>query len=718
MTEPKIPLEVIFSRALQIADATERGQFIEQACDGNAELQQRVIALLKAAQEAGSFLEFTSRTVQLPTEFEFPFLKLPRVDGDLGSLGPYRILNRVGRGGMGIVFRAFDPKLQRVVAVKVLAPEIAVDPMARKRFEREARSAAAVSHPNCVVIYSVDEAHNPPYLVMEYIQGKTLADKITATGALPLKETLRIGSQIAEGLAAAHKQGLVHRDIKPANVLLENGVERAKVTDFGLAKTIDDVPMTRTGEFSGTPQYMSPEQASGGMFDHRTDLFSLGAILYTMCTGSAPFRASNPLAVLKRICEDNPRPIQAINRETPDWLCAVIDRLLAKSPANRFQSAAEVAEILQTRLAELHGVSIAHPAPALKLLSAWNQQPWRWPILALGLMAAVAAMVWMAPKQSPRGAVLARVTKNESTPSKHGEATEEPHQKGLDIPHPDGATKSMTAEVSQSAEIDTSHPFNGTSAGDSRELTAQQIAYRWCPPGHFTMGSPRSEMDHGLDENLVDVTLTRGFWMQETEVTQGQWKSVMETTPWKVNVDVMDGPDYPASFVSQFGYESAAEYCVKLTDRELAAGRLPVGWKFRLPTEAEWEYACRAGTESAWSFGNDKSLLSEWAWWGANDDAGNARRERWAHPVGLLKANDWGLKDMHGNLWEWCADFHLDTLPGGVDPLVKRGRGERSFRGGSWLDAPTQCRSACRGWCPPNNRNFSLGFRTVASMSH
>ncbi len=150
--------------------------------------------------------------------------------------------------------------------------------------------------------------------------------------------------QTAAGLAAAHAQGLVHRDIKPANILLENGVERVKITDFGLARAADDASLTQTGVVAGTPQYMSPEQAEGKPLDHRTDLFSLGSVLYAMCTGRPPFRASGTMAVLKRVCEDTPPPIREINPEIPEWLVAIIDKLHAKEPADRFQSAAEVAD--------------------------------------------------------------------------------------------------------------------------------------------------------------------------------------------------------------------------------------------------------------------------------------------------------------------------------------------------------------------------------------
>ena len=162
---------------------------------------------------------------------------------------------------------------------------------------------------------------------------------------------MRIGSQIADGLAAAHKQGLVHRDIKPANILLENGIERVKITDFGLARSVDDAHITRTGEVSGTPQYMSPEQALGQHVDHRSDLFSLGCVLYAMCAGRPPFRGDNVAVVVRRICDDTPRPISEINPEIPGWLILTIERLLAKDPAQRFQSAAEVADVLSGQLA-------------------------------------------------------------------------------------------------------------------------------------------------------------------------------------------------------------------------------------------------------------------------------------------------------------------------------------------------------------------------------
>jgi serine/threonine protein kinase len=186
-----------------------------------------------------------------------------------------------------------------VVAIKALAPQLAATSPARKRFLREARSAAAVRHENIVAIYSVDDKPLP-YLAMEYIAGQTLQQKLDACGPLEVPDVLRIGRQIAAGLAAAHATGLIHRDIKPSNILLENPIEIVKITDFGLARAADDASVTQSGLIAGTPMYMSPEQALGETIDQRADLFSLGSVLYTMCGGVPPFRAANSFAVLKR----------------------------------------------------------------------------------------------------------------------------------------------------------------------------------------------------------------------------------------------------------------------------------------------------------------------------------------------------------------------------------------------------------------------------------
>src|SRR4029077_13464102 len=239
-----------------------------------------------------------------------------------GRVGHYEVLQVLGRGGFGIVFRAFDETLQRVVALKVMAPQLAAPSPAGKRFLREARSSAKVRHENVVQVYEV--AEQPlPYLVMEFIPGETLQQKLDRVGPLDVPETLRIGRQIAEGLAAAHATDLIHRDIKPGNVLLEGGHHKAKITDFGLARAADDASISQSGIIAGTPMYMAPEQALGQKLDQRADLFSLGSVLYQMVAGRPPFRANSTMAVLKRVAEDTPRDIREIIPETPPWLCAI-----------------------------------------------------------------------------------------------------------------------------------------------------------------------------------------------------------------------------------------------------------------------------------------------------------------------------------------------------------------------------------------------------------
>jgi serine/threonine protein kinase len=281
----------------------------------------------------------------------------------LGRLGPYEIAGVVGRGGMGVVLKALDPALNRYVAIKVLAPQLATSGAARQRFAREARAAASVVHENVVAIHAVADSVPLPYFVMPYLRGSSLQRRLDSDGPLGTSEILRVAVQIAAGLAAAHAQGLVHRDIKPANIMLEDGVERLKITDFGLARAADDASLTRTGVIAGTPQFMSPEQARGELVDSRSDLFSLGSVMYSMCTGYPPFRAETSYGTLQRICDGQPKPIREINPDIPDWLANIVEELHQKNPEERFQSAQEVTHLLEQCLAHLRQPEVA-PLPA------------------------------------------------------------------------------------------------------------------------------------------------------------------------------------------------------------------------------------------------------------------------------------------------------------------------------------------------------------------
>jgi serine/threonine protein kinase len=309
------------------------------------------VSAVEAHSAPVGFPEENSRGT--PEEVSLAFLAPSGIPGSLGRLGPYEIKGALGRGGMGIVLRAHDPALDRPVAIKVLAPGLHAGALARRRFAREARAAAAVVHEHVVAIHAVDEWEGLPYLVMQYVAGKSLQERIDSGGPLGTEEILRIGMQAASGLAAAHAQGLVHRDVKPANILLENGVERVKLTDFGLARAVDDVCLTHSGVVAGTPQYMAPEQARAEPVDHRADLFGLGSVLYAMCTGRPPFQAESTPAVLRQVCDEQPKPVRQQNPDVPEWLAAVIEHLHAKDPGDRYQTASEVAEILGRGLAML-----------------------------------------------------------------------------------------------------------------------------------------------------------------------------------------------------------------------------------------------------------------------------------------------------------------------------------------------------------------------------
>jgi hypothetical protein len=414
----------IFTAARQMTDPAARSAYLDEACGGDPALRGRVEALLRAHERPDSLLDAPAVVLADPggpatrshpgpgsepvggparTAAEgadaLTFLTPPGRPDSVGRIGHYEVLGVLGHGGFGIVLRAFDEVLQRVVAVKVLAPHLAATSPARKRFLREARSSAQVRHENVVQVHAIEE-QPLPYLVMEFIPGETLQHRLDRTGPLDVPEVLRIGRQVAEGLAAAHVMDLIHRDVKPANVMIEGGPQaRVKLTDFGLARAADDASISQSGIVAGTPLYMAPEQARGELLDHRADLFSLGSVLYVMCTGRPPFRATSTLAVLKRVAEDEPRPIREIIPEVPVWLCRVVEKLHAKDPGARFQSAREVADVLADCESQLqrHGAlrdfaripGGSAPRPRRRRLA--------WVAGAAALLLLLAGAVWCGP---------------------------------------------------------------------------------------------------------------------------------------------------------------------------------------------------------------------------------------------------------------------------------------------------------------------------------
>ena len=406
----------------------------------------------------------------------------------LGRIGRYDVENVVGAGGMGVVLKGFDTELNRPVAIKVLARHLAYSGAARQRFAREARAAAAVVHDNVVAIHNVETDSDQPYLVMQYIHGESLQARVGREGPLSAKEILRIGIQAAAGLAAAHEQGVVHRDVKPGNILLENGVERALLTDFGLARTVDDASLTHTGVITGTPDYMSPEQARGQASDDRSDLFSLGAVLYFMATAHPPFRAERAIAVLGRICNDRHRRVWEVNDEIPDALCEVIDRLLSKKPQRRYASAAAVKQTLTRILADIQRRGSSRVRLRRRLVKH------RWPLAGASALLAIAAAVpfarsWIEPSRTSDP--LAAQPDGSETPN---------------VLNEDVANRTSSAKGIRSAGKPTA-PDTGADAFDTRlyeihselhqlELTAADATYLHLPDDGWT--EQMAEIDAAL----------------------------------------------------------------------------------------------------------------------------------------------------------------------------------------------------------------------------
>lgn len=270
----------------------------------------------------------------------------------IGRVAHYDIIKCLGRGGMGTVFEAFDTKLFRPVAIKFMASSLAANEKSRARFLREARVAASINHANVVTIHSVDEYDGRPYLVMELVAGTNLHQHLKSTGPMPISDVLRIGRQIATGLRAAHKNGIVHRDVKPGNILLENGIHRVKLVDFGLAQVIFETSdITSVGQTLGTPRYMAPEQIEGNRVDERADLFSFGCVLYAMCTGYPPF-SGNSISVLHRILREPHVPLGQALPNAPRELAQLVDSMLCKDREQRIQTAVEAESILTELIRE------------------------------------------------------------------------------------------------------------------------------------------------------------------------------------------------------------------------------------------------------------------------------------------------------------------------------------------------------------------------------
>lgn len=326
----------------------------------------------------------TTRTSQKqrpnrPKPEHYEFLAPPQQPDEIGRLGPYRVLEALAAGGMGVVFRAEDPGLQRQVALKTMQPSLSINPYFKERFLREARAAAALKHPNIVTIYQVGDDRSTPFLAMEFLEGEALDARLAREHRLPILEAIRIAREVAVGLTAAHAKGLVHRDVKPSNIWLEGEKGHVKILDFGVARAAGELPqLTPAGAIIGTPAYMAPEQArsEGTQVDGRSDLFSLGCVLYRMSTGSMPFKGADAIEIISALALHTPPSPLSLNPQMPPVLSDLIMWMLAKKPENRPATAQVVVDCLEKLASARTG-----PASEMVLAKECEASPSPTPVL-------------------------------------------------------------------------------------------------------------------------------------------------------------------------------------------------------------------------------------------------------------------------------------------------------------------------------------------------
>jgi serine/threonine protein kinase len=441
-------IEQLYYAALEL-EPTRRGAFLAEACEGDAVLEREVESLLRADNQASRFLEKTALEAAAQrvaeSQADSALQQSSETEARLmgRSISHYRVLEKLGSGGMGVVYKAEDIRLGRRVALKFLPEELARDPVALQRFEREARAASALEHANICPIYEFGEHEGQPFIVMQLLHGQTLRERIaqvptlerlspeansdgTLNSPFGTTELLDVAIQIADGLEAAHHKGIIHRDIKPGNIFVTNRGE-VKILDFGVAKLIDfneevrdgnsdqigresrqqglstpvvsNPHLTRTGTPMGTAGYMSPEQALGHELDARTDLFSFGAVLYEMVCGQKAFQGDSKLSTLAAIAKDEPKPIGQVVSGIPPELERLINRCLRKDPARRFHHMKDVKNELEALKEELASGKLAGTRPAIR--PAWRRFPHakrdriELGTITLTLLLALAMLVWL-----------------------------------------------------------------------------------------------------------------------------------------------------------------------------------------------------------------------------------------------------------------------------------------------------------------------------------
>jgi len=670
------------------------------------------------------------------TGTDYDFLAPPQAADELGRLGPYRVLEVLGAGGMGVVFRAEDPHLQRLVALKAMLPGLAASGSAKQRFLREARAAAAIKHDHIVTIHQVGEDRGAPFLAMEYLEGEPLDERLKRESKLPLAEVLRIGRELAEGLAAAHERGLIHRDIKPANVWLEGKKGRVKILDFGLARAVgQENQLTQQRAIIGTPAYMAPEQARGKSVDQRCDLFSLGCVLYRMATSEPPFGGTDMISTLMAVAVENPQPPHDQDATLPPALSELIMGLLAKDPEDRPASAQAVAETLDRISREL----AAGPAAVQTKAGTPEQTTKAQPVgrghsrrrIAIAMAVALALLV---PLGYWLGTVIIRVTTDKGTLVIE---SEDPTV-AVTITAKGGATVRYGVDVKEIRLKPGEYGIELIDAKDGLKLSAKEftitrgdrlpIQVRWekkddtvpkegthPPPFRNSLGMefvlvPKGKSwlgGGGGKPGDKEVIIREDFYLGKYEVTQEEWQKITGANPSHFSREGLGKhavKDIPDADLKRFPVEGVSWDDIQSFVESLNAGVKEAGWIYRLPKQAEWEYACRGGPladrfESAFDFYCEKPTNQ------LQPDQANILPKGRTCKVGSYKPNRLGLHDMHGNVWEWCDDL--------FDPKDPAKASLRVIRGGCWIDTSGNCRTANRHATAPSVRSHFFGVRVA-----